>query len=104
MFYLLTLPFRIVFGVFLALLALPFLLLALPFALLALPFLLLRFVFKAIVGLVMLPIVLFVVLIVGAAMAFAFVMAVLVPLAPFLLIAGIVWLAFHRRPAIQPLV
>ena len=58
MFWLLTLPFRIAFGLLFALIALPFALLALPFALLALPFLLLRLVIKTAVALVVLPLVL----------------------------------------------
>jgi hypothetical protein len=91
MFYLLTLPFRIVFGALCLLLALPFVLLALPFALLALPFLLLRLVFKAVFALVMLPIVFFVAVVVFAAVAIAVALAVLAPLAPFLLIALVVW-------------
>jgi hypothetical protein len=59
MFEILTLPFRLVFGIFCSLLALPFALLAIPFALLYLPFLFLRFLVKAVVALVMLPFVLF---------------------------------------------
>ena len=55
---LLTLPFRLVFGILFGLIALPFALLALPLALLYLPFLLLRVLLKGIVGLVLLPFVL----------------------------------------------
>lgn len=94
MFYLLTLPFRIFFGLLLlpfALLALPFALLALPFALLFLPFLILRFVVKAAVALVVLPIVFFAGLIVCIAVAIAFSMAILLPLLPFALVALLVW-------------
>lgn len=105
MFHLLTLPFRIVFGLALGLLALPFALLALPFALffavLWLPFLLLRFVIKAAVGLVLLPVMLVVAVIVGAALLFAFSMAVLLPLSPFLLLGLLVWaLTRNSRAAI----
>lgn len=105
MFHLLTLPFRIVFGLLFGLLALPFALLALPFALffavLWLPFLLLRFVIKAVVGLVLLPVMLVVAVIVGAALLFAFSMAVLLPLSPFLLLGLLVWaLTRNSRAAI----
>ncbi len=59
MFFLLTLPFRIAFG-----------LLLLPFVLLFLPFLLLRVLIKSVVFLVALP---FVLLTVGAALLMAFI-------------------------------
>ncbi len=95
MFHLLTLPFRIVFGLFFGLLALPFALLLLPFALIGsvlfLPFLLLRFVIKAAVGLLVLPIVLLLAGIVCVALFFAAALAVLIPLSPFLLLALVVW-------------
>ena len=95
MFHLLTLPFRIVFGVFFGLLALPFALLALPFALIGLvlflPFLLFRFVLRAALGLIVLPIVLLVAGLAFAALFFAAALAILIPLSPFLLIALLVW-------------
>jgi hypothetical protein len=95
MFSLLTLPFRIVFGLFFGLLALPFAFIAMPFALvgivLFLPFLLLRFVIKAAVGLVMLPVVLLLAGIVCAALLVAAAVAILIPLSPLLLIGFIVW-------------
>ena len=87
MVYLLTLPFRILFGLVL----LPFALLALPFALLLLPFLILRFVVKAAVALVVLPFVLFVGVIVCVALAIAFSLAILAPLLPFAMLAFFVW-------------
>lgn len=103
MFHLLTLPFRIVFGVLFGLLALPFALLALPFALLFavvwLPFLFLRLAIKAAVGLLVLPIVLLVAAIVAGALAFGFAMAVLVPLSPLLLIGFLVWAVTRSSPA-----
>src|SRR2546430_712115 len=92
MVYLLTLPFRILFGLVL----LPFALLALPFALLLLPFLILRFVVKAAVALVVLPFVLFIGVIVCVALAIAFSLAILVPLLPFALLAFFVWAVVHR--------
>lgn len=95
MVYLLTLPFRIVFGLFVGLLALPFALLLLPFALvgsiLLLPFLLIRFFVRAAVGLVVLPFVLLIGALVCGALLFAAALAVLVPLSPLLLVAFIVW-------------
>ncbi len=110
MFHLLTLPFRIVFGVFFGLLALPFALLALPFALLALPLallfavlwlpvLFLRFVIKAAIGLLVLPIVLLVGAIVVGALLFGAAMAVIVPLSPLLLIAFVIWAVTRNSPA-----
>src|SRR5581483_10814020 len=103
MFHLLTLPFRIVFGLFFGLLALPFALLCLAFAVvgavLFLPFLLLRFVLRAAVGLIVLPVVLVVAAIVCAALLFAAALEVLIPLAPFLLIAWLVWAVTRSSPA-----
>ena len=91
MFWLLTLPFRIVFGILCALVALPLALLALPFALLALPFLLLRFVIKAVVTLALLPVILFVTLIGVVAGFFALSLAIAVPLLPLAFLAFCVW-------------
>src|SRR5215469_7927159 len=95
MFHLLTLPFRIVFGVFFGLLALPFALLALPFALffglLFLPFMLLRLAIRAAIGLLVLPILLLVGVVVCVALLVAAGLAILVPLSPLLMIALVVW-------------
>jgi hypothetical protein len=91
MLWLLTLPFRILFGVLFAVLALPFVLLALPFALLALPFMLIRFAIKTAVAVALLPIVLLVVF-VGVGIAFvALAAAILTPLLPFAFLALCVW-------------
>jgi hypothetical protein len=99
MFFLFTLPFRIAFG----LLLLPFAVLLLPFALLIVPFLLLRFVLKSIVLLMVLP---FVLLAVGAALLVAFVavvFAVMIPLLPFAFIGFLVWAIVRAsRPALLP--
>ncbi|MCU1384356.1 MAG: hypothetical protein JWL71_3053 [Acidobacteria bacterium] len=84
MFFLLTLPFRIAFGLL-------FGLLLLPFALLIVPFLLLRVVLKSLVLLVALP---FVLLAVGGALLVAFaavLCAVMIPLLPFAFVALCVW-------------
>jgi hypothetical protein len=102
-FYLLTLPFRIFFGLLVGLMALPFVALALPFALLFLPFLLLRVLVKSAVMLVVVPIALLVgglVIVVGL---FALSFAVLVPLLPIAFLAICVWaiVRLAARPAIS---
>ena len=96
MVHLLTLPFRLAFGLLLGILLL-------PFALLVIPFLLLRFVLKAVVAVIMLPFALIVaaVGVVFAAMAVA--LAIIVPLIPFALIGLGIWalvqMARPRSPA-----
>jgi hypothetical protein len=85
MLWLLTLPIRIFFGI-----------LMLPFLFLVIPFLLLRVLFKTALALVVLPVV-FVVAIIGvliAALAVSF--AILIPLAPFALVALLVWMLVTR--------
>jgi hypothetical protein len=93
MFFLLTLPFRLAFGLLTAVLFL-------PFALLFLPFLLLRFAIKSLVLLVALP---FVLLTVGAALVVALIaagFALMVPLLPFAFVALCVWAIVRAsRPA-----
>jgi type III secretory pathway component EscS len=94
MFWLVTLPFRIVFGLIFGLLALPFALLAIPFALLFLPFLLLRFAMKAIFAVLFLPLALVigVAAVIGLFVALVGVaVALLVPLLPFAFAAFCVW-------------
>ena len=84
MLFLLTLPFRIAFGLF-------FGLLLLPFALLFLPFLLLRFAVKAVVMLIALPIAL---LAMGGVLLVAMLavgLALAIPLLPFAFIALCIW-------------
>ena len=95
MFFLLTLPFRLAFGLL-------FGVLMLSFGLLILPFLLLRVVFKAAVLLVALP---FVLLSVGAALVVAFIAVVcvlMIPLLPFAFVALFVWavIRLSSRPAL----
>ena len=96
MFFLLTLPFRIVFGLL-------FGLLLLPFAVLIVPFLLLRVMLKSLVLLVALP---FVLLAVGGALLLAFVailFAVMIPLLPFAFIVLCVWAIVRAsRPGLLP--
>jgi hypothetical protein len=104
MFWLLTLPFRIVFGILFGLLALPFALLAAPFALLLLPFVLLRLIIKATIALVMLPVVL-VVLAIGATVAFLTVsFAVLAPLLPLAFLVFCIWVIVRMAsPSVRPI-
>ena len=95
MFFLLTLPFRIFFGLLCGLLFL-------PFVLLLVPFLLLRVVIKTAVLLVALP---FVLLAVGGALLVACVavlFALLIPLLPFAFVALCVWAIVRvaSRPAL----
>ena len=103
MFYLLTLPFRLAFGLLFGVLLLPFALLLLPFTLLILPFLLLRFVLKGIVLMMVLP---FVLLAVGGALLAALVailFAVLIPLLPIAFVALCIWaIVRSSRPALIP--
>ena len=97
MIWLITLPFRIVFGLFFGLLALPFALLAIPFALLFLPFLLLRVLIKTAMLALVLP---FVLIVTFAATAFAFFavgMALFAPLLPFAIVALVCWALFRPR-------
>ena len=94
MVHLLTLPFRLAFGVL-------FGILLLPFALVLLPFFLLRVLVKAVVGLVVLP---FALLVAAAGILFAVIavaLALLVPLLPFALIALGIWALVHlaSRPS-----
>jgi hypothetical protein len=93
MFFLLTLPFRIVFG-----------LLLLPLAILFLPFLLLRVLIKSVVFLVALP---FVLLTVGAALLVAFIAVaclLMIPLLPFAFVALFIWaVARSSRPTLSPM-
>ena len=96
MFYLLTLPFRMVFGAL-------FGILFLPFAILLLPFLLLRLVIKAAVLLFVVPFVLLATLFaVGMALIAVF-FAILAPLLPFVVVGLIVWAVMRAsRPAYAP--
>ena len=93
MLWLLTLPFRIFFGVL-------FGLLLLPFTLLFLPFLLVRAVIKLSLLLVLAPIVAIVT--VGALLlaGFALFFVVLIPLLPFALVGLFIWAIVRAsRPA-----
>ena len=93
MFFLITLPFRIFFGLL-------FGILFLPFAILFLPFLLLRLVIKAAALLFVLPIVLLATLFAVGVAFVAVLFAVLAPLLPFAVVALIVWAVMRAsRPA-----
>jgi len=83
-FYLLTLPFRIFFGLL-------FGIIFLPFAILFLPFMLLRIALKAVFGLVMLPFALLIGFVGLAIALLALSFAVLIPLLPSIAIAICVW-------------
>ena len=102
MFHLLTLPFRLFFGLVFGLLALPFALLAIPFALLFLPFLLIRLLIKTTVFLIVLPVALLVGALALVATLFAFSLAMLVPLLPIAFVAVCVWaiVRLASRPAL----
>ena len=92
MFYLLTLPFRLFF-------CLLFGLIFLPFAILFLPFLILKLILKATFALFMLPIAI-VTGFLGIAIALvAVVFALLIPLAPFIVIGVCVWLLTRNSRA-----
>lgn len=93
MVWLLTLPFRIFFGLL-------FGLLLLPFTLLFLPFLLLRAVVKLTLLLVLAPMI--VIVTVGALLlaGFALFFVLLLPLLPFALVALVIWaIVRSSRPA-----
>jgi len=91
-FYLLTLPFRLFF-------CLLFGLIFLPFAILFLPFLILKLILKATFALFMLPIAI-VTGFLGIAIALvAVVFALLIPLAPFIVIGVCVWLLTRNSRA-----
>jgi hypothetical protein len=93
-FFLLTLPFQIVFallGVLFGIVLMPLGLLLLPLSLLFLPFLMLRLVVKAAVLALVLPIV-FLLAIVGLiAAAGAVFVSLVVPLLPFAALALLIW-------------
>jgi hypothetical protein len=92
LFYLLTLPFRLFFGLL-------FGLILLPLTILFLPFILLRLVLKTAFALIMLPIAL-VIAFIGITFALLAVsFAVLVPLMPFVVIGVCVWLLTRNSRA-----
>ena len=99
MVHLLTLPFRLAFGLL-------FGILLLPFAILLLPFFLLRVAVKAMVGLVVLPFVLMAALIVTVVAMFVVAIAVMAPLIPFAIVALGIWaiVRMTSRPGLRPTV
>jgi len=95
-FFLITLPFRIFFGLL-------FGILFLPFAILFLPFLLMRLVIKTAALLFVLPIVLLATLFAVGVAFVAVIFTVLAPLLPFAVVALIVWAVMRAsRPAYAP--
>ena len=95
--YLLTLPFRIAFGVLLAVICL-------PIALLVVPFLLLRVAVKTAVALVVLPFVLLAVAIGVVMAAVTFSIALIVPMLPLAFLGLCIWAVVKlvSRPAPSP--
>jgi hypothetical protein len=94
-FFLLTLPFRILFGLLVGILFL-------PFALLLLPFFLLRLLIKATVLLFVLPFVLLATLLVAGVALTAVLFALLAPLLPFAVVGLLIWVVMRAsRPAVS---
>jgi hypothetical protein len=91
-FYLLTLPFRLFFGLL-------FGLIFLPLTILFLPFILLRLVLKTAFALIMLPFALVMAFIGIAFAVLAVSFAILIPLMPFVVIGVCVWLLTRNSRA-----
>jgi len=91
-FYLLTLPFRVVF-------CLLFGLIFLPLTILFLPFIILRLVLKAAFALFMLPIAILTGFLGIAIALVAVAFALLIPLAPFIVVGVCVWLLTRNSRA-----
>ena len=91
-FYLLTLPFRLFFGLLCGLIFL-------PLTILFLPFILLRIVLKAAFALVMLPFALVMAFIGIAFAVLAVSFAILIPLMPFVIVGVCVWLLTRNSRA-----
>lgn len=95
MFWLVSLPFRLLFGIVFGLLALPFAIVLLPFALLLwLPFLLLKAAFRLTAVLLLLP--LFAVFgIIGLLIGGVALVAVFIPLIPIAFVLVFGWMLFR---------
>jgi len=91
-FYLLTLPFRLFFGLLCGLIFL-------PLTILFLPFIILRIILKTAFALIMLPFALVVAFLGIAAAAVAVVFALMIPLMPFVVIGVCVWLLTRNSRA-----
>ena len=92
MFYLLTLPFRLFFGLLCGLVFL-------PFTILFLPFIILRILLKTAFALVMLPFALVIAFLGIAFAAAAMFFALLLPLMPFVVVGVCVWLLTRNSRA-----
>ena len=92
MFYLLTLPFRLLFGLLCGLIFL-------PLTILFLPFIILRIILKTAFALIMLPFALVIALLGVAFAAVAMVFALLLPLMPFVVVGVCVWLLTRNSRA-----
>jgi hypothetical protein len=91
-FYLLTLPFRLLFGLLCGLIFL-------PLTILFLPFILLRIVVKTAFALIMLPFALLMAFIGIAFAVLAVSFAILLPLMPFIIVGVCVWLLTRNSRA-----
>ena len=92
MFYLLTLPFRLFFGLLCGLIFL-------PLTILFLPFIILRIILKTAFALIMLPFALVVAFLGIAFAAVAMFFALLLPLMPFVVVGVCVWLLTRNSRA-----
>ena len=92
MFYMLTLPLRLFFGLLCGLIFL-------PLTILFLPFIILRIILKTAFALIMLPFALVVALFGIAFAAVAMFFALLVPLMPFVVVGVCVWLLTRNSRA-----
>ena len=99
MFWLVSLPFRLLFGIVFGLLALPFAIVLLPFALLLwIPFLLLKVAFRLTAALLLVP--LFAVFgVIGLLVGGVALLAVFIPLIPIALLLAFGWMLFRGARA-----
>ena len=99
MFWLVSLPFRLLFGIVFGLLALPFAIVLLPFALLLwIPFLLLKVAFRLTAALLLIP--LFAVFgVIGLLVGGVALLAVFIPLIPIALLLAFGWMLFRGARA-----
>jgi hypothetical protein len=92
LFYLLTLPFRLLFGLLCGLIFL-------PLTILFLPFILLRILLKTAFALIMLPFALVMAFLGVAFAVLAVSFAILIPLLPFVVVGVCVWLLTRNSQA-----
>jgi len=98
--WLITLPFRLAFGILAGVMLLPIAIVLLPFALLIwLPLMILKTGLKLVIGLIVLPIALVVILLGAVAAGVGLVVATVVAGFPIALVALCVWLLTRSSPA-----